>query len=345
MMRKIRAFTLFFILIFNLGMLAQAVHLEGNIFSYNSKKLVLIKKAQKDLNFEGPLPGALIKCVGKESSSSFNTGIDGFFSVELGKPGIYQITINKPGYSSVSFVINYRSAAKKTYFESLFLILKQEENSIMDLGTIEIENDKLGFLKGNSKNASSVDVFNSNTSLLEKAVNINNNSKSEQFAVRPADATKLNADNRSDTPHRNRAILPADKIELARGLSSENLDSLKQNIANSKDLLNNLSPESDDYKILSLQISNALQKVKDKEKVISLLDAQLSDSRKIILYLALFLLFLAFSLGVSFYFFREKKKFSFALLAINEKISKINSRLLSSIRYASVIQENFLRSP
>lgn len=343
-MNKIRAFSFFLFFAFNAGLIAQAIHLEGNIFSYNSKKLALIRKAQKDLNFEGPLAGVVVKCVGKETASSFKTEINGFFSIELGKPGIYQISITKDGFSSISFVVNYRSSAKKKYYESLFLILKQEENSIIDLGTLEIEDDKLGLLEGNSKNTSSLDVFNSNISLLEKAVNINNNSKGKQFSSRSADPSKAltNSETGSDA-ERSNILPPSDKLKMMRSFSNENPDSLKQKIAEYRDLLNQLSPESDEYQLLNLEITRALQKVKDKEKIISLQQAQLSDSKKTILYLGLFLLFLILSLGISFYFFREKKKHSLELLAVNDKISRINSRLMSSIRFASLIQENFLR--
>jgi serine phosphatase RsbU (regulator of sigma subunit) len=343
MIFKLRGLILFLLFCLNFNALAQTIYIEGNVFSYNSKKIALIKKAQKDLSFEGPLSNAQIKCVGQKTATSYSTGINGFFSVALGAPGIYQISISKDGYSSISFVINYRSASRIKYFESVFLILKQEENSIIDLGTIEIENDKLSLSEGNSKNSSSQDVFNSNINLLEKAVNINNNSKPGQFPARPSETNVINTNTNTDSLLKaDKQFLSPEKIRAARALEMENLDSLKKAVEDSRNLLNTLSPESDDYKFLSQQINLALQKIQDKEKIIALQNAQIYDSGKIILYLSLFLLFLFLSLAITFYFFREKKKSATSLLHVNDKISRINSRLLGSIRYASIIQENFL---
>ncbi len=319
---------------------AQTIQLEGNVFSFNAKKILLLKKAQKDLSFEGPLAGALVNVTGRDFAKSYTTGINGFYSIRLDYPGIYQCTISRNGYSSVSFDLDYKSAGKKSIFESFFFILKQDENSNVRLGKVEMKSGSLAFQEGNSQNSSMLDVFNSNAHLLEKAVNINNHDNGENSNAQPKnDKVELNADSITQN---NRAFMDAKKLAVVRKMSSDNLDSLKESLASAKDLLKKLSPLSEDYKSLSLQIISAEQKIKDKESIIDLKETSLSNSKRIILFLSLFLLFMLISLGLTYYFFREKKKHAIELSASNEKITKINSRFLSSVRYASVIQESFL---
>ncbi len=341
------------ILAFSIGIVFQLkaqIHLQGNVFSYNAKKMMLLKKAQKDLSFEGPLSGTLISVTGKDFSTSYTTGVNGFYSIALDYPGIYQFTISHAGYSTVTFGLDYKSSGSKSVFESLFFILKEDENSKVKLGSLEIISGNLGFMEGDHQSTSAQDVFNSNVNLIEKAVNINNHGNGGKQIINSTNPTTKSKNDKNDLRVDSSAgidlsNLSEKKWEISGRFTSDNLDSLKTNIALTKNLLNQLSPESEEYKLLSLQINLAEQKIKDKESIIKLQEADISNSNQIILFLVLSLFFLFFSLGFSFYFFRQKKKYALTLSEINEKISRINSRLLSSIRYASVIQENFLPLP
>lgn len=340
-------FLLFFVIFISNRAQAQTIQLQGNVFSYNAKRVMLLKKAQKDLSFEGPLAGTSVSVTGKDFETSFTTGINGFYSITLDYPGIYHFTISHSGYSSVTFDLDYISPGKKTNFESLLFILKQDETSKIHLGSLEIKSGNLGLSEGNPQNQSLQDVFNSNINLLEKAVNINNHGNGGKSSTTKSN-TKAETKNTNSIPDSTKGIIPSSfsQKEFENTIiKSNNVDTLMDNLVLAKNLLKSLDPNSEEFKLLSQQILLAEQKIKDKESIISLQDADLSNSKQIILFLVLFLLFLTFSLAFAYYFFREKKKFALALSDTNAKISNINSRLLSSIRYASIIQESFLPHP
>lgn len=86
------------------------------------------------------------------------------------------------------------------------------------------------------------------------------------------------------------------------------------------------------------------QQIKDKEQLINLQDKEISANKKIMTFMGLFIAALAFLALIVFYFFRQKKKFASELKEKNDRITKINSKLLSSIRYAALIQNGFFQS-
>lgn len=345
----IRCYLLIILLLLNYSMKAQKITLNGNVFSFKGEKVMLLKKAQKNVSFDGSLENATINVSGENTSTTITTGLSGSFSIPLENPGKYTIKINKNNYSTIEIDVNYADAGKRSRFESIFLILKQEDNSSAHMGAIEINGGQLNFIPDNSgSDKSKNDLFLSNAHLLEKAALINKSGGGSYTTNTP---TKINHEIANTNP-----VINSDTIITKKPTSYEgklllllaeagetNMDSLKLKLADAKKLLETLSPESAEYKNLQQQIAAAEQKIKDKEAIIAYQNNEISLANKIILYISLFAGFALLSAALLFYFFKQKKKYANLLKEKNANIVRINTKLLSSIRYASLIQTSFLQ--
>ncbi len=330
---------------------AQRITLNGNVFSFKGEKVALLKKAQKNVSFDGSLDNVVISVTGENTNTSITTGLSGSFSIPLENPGKFKMKLNRNGYSTIEIDINYVAGGKRTRFESLFLILKQEENASVHMGTISIDAGTLSFEPDNSGgDRSKNDLFQSNAHLLEKAVLINKTGGGSYVtsnSIKTNDPVKTNnapAKVKTDTivvsvTKKNESTL----LNLLSANGETNIDSLKLRLANAKKLLAGLSPDSEEYKALKIEINLAEQKIKDQEALITYQENEISQANKIILYISLFAIFALLSACLLLYFFKEKKKHVEALNEKNKNILRINSKLMSSIRYASLIQTSFLQ--
>lgn len=331
--------------------LAQRIVINGTVFSFKGEKLILMKKAQKNVSFDGSLEYARIEVQGENSQQTITTGLSGFFSIKLENPGEYTVKVSRAGYSTIQCKINYKDAGEKTRFESLFLILKQSDESTLNMGTLEIADG--GVLSYNQDNADNTrnDLFESNAHLIEKTVLINKSAGSGSYV---ASETKKNNIITENAPKKvitldTTSSKISDKAEsdnhlfLIHEMDGSDLGSLKNNLAEAKKMLNGLSPGSDEYKILKKQIEIAEQKIKDKEAIIAYKNSEIATANKIIVYISLCCVAAIAAAFMLFYFFREKKKYAAVLDEKNKNIQRVNTKILSSIRYASLIQTSFLQ--
>src|SRR6478735_1190028 len=225
---------------------AQRITLNGNIFSFKGEKVMLLKKAQKNVSFDGSLENVVIRVMGESTNSTITTGLSGSFSIPLENPGHYKIEISRSGYSSLDIHVNYTDAGKKTRFESLYFILKQDDNASAHLGTIEVNEGLLSFTPDNDgSDKSKNDLLQSNVHLIEKAVLINKSGGGSYVANTPVKEPKeINKNSKTTvagvrdtsttrTPKKNQ-----NEIFFLLGNEGEtNLDSLKNQLSKEKDLL------------------------------------------------------------------------------------------------------------
>ncbi|MBK9283797.1 MAG: SpoIIE family protein phosphatase [Sphingobacteriaceae bacterium] len=337
----------FFILIIFFGnffCLAQKIQVKGNIFGFKGDRLALLKKAQKNVNFEGPVSDVSIKIIGTESNLNLNTNATGSFSFPLDKPGIYKILIQKSSYTHLSLTVDYREASSKKRLESLYLIIKEGETSELNLGELIIkEQGKLQF-NSNPQGGGS-DVFLSNANLLEKVCVINN---SNQYAADAVYESK-NINNVSQVGPNDTIV---SKSSLIKKLSStiKNIDIPSEDIADyetklslAKEELSKLDSTDENYQLLKTKISAMEQMLSDKQLLIDLKEKEIGSQKKILVYLSLFISAILLIALALVYLFIQKRKHAAALSTTNKKISRLNNKLMSSIRYASLIQTGFLQ--
>jgi serine phosphatase RsbU (regulator of sigma subunit) len=318
---------------------AQNITISGFVMGFKGEKVMMLRKAQKNVSFDGTIGGVVIKLSGPNSELIQVTNLSGGFSFPIKEKGKYKLSLRRGDYSGLDIELIYNEAGTKSQFESLYFLLKQEENSVKDMGSILIDNGgHMSFTP--NPNSAKDDIFQSNFHLLEKACLINNSSayaskgspgrKEEKFSLAPGD-TIVSKQSLADN---NKVI----DVPL-----NSNVDELKNKLNVAKKELSRMDPNSGAYKAMAAEIELMEMQLKDKQTLIELQEKELSASKKIIVFLCLFLLALAGMSLMLYYFFRQKRSYALALNEKSEKISRINSKLLSSIRYASLIQNGFLK--
>lgn len=345
--------TLFLIICIGQNILSQNITFSGNVYGFLGDRILLLKKASKNVSFEGPISGVKILIKGVHSESSVYTDITGSYSFVLPTKGIYVIDVSKNGYSSVWFLLKYEGSGQKTKFPVTSFILKKEDNSINDLGEMLVNEEGVLSFKASSSNQKKMngDVFFSNKVLIEKCIEINNSSKhniEKQSFTQKIQIEKTTTNSDLETVQRKQAEDSISK-QILQSVNAINTDStssiinIKTQIENSKKALALINPSSDLYKLLVAQINNAESQIQVKQALINAQQNEISNFKKMLTSLVLFAICAAAALILLFVFFREKKKHNKILNEKNKEISKINTRLLSSIRYASIIQTNFFK--
>jgi serine phosphatase RsbU (regulator of sigma subunit) len=340
------------VVLFSITSYSQTVTISGNVFGLMSEKVILMKKASKNVSFEGPISGAKLSLTGKGVNTTTQTDITGTYSLKILSHGDYTLIIEKAGYSRLSLVLNYLDDGLKTYYPSVSFMLKRDDNALNPLGEMMIsESGKLSFVPGKSSDKGSSGVFQSNQILLEKACVINNSSASNVInpvagsgprVVRTIPTEAHPALAASDTIIPKWNIVPVLVMDLLSDTSTAIAD-LRTSVERSKSLLATMSPGNRDYALLQARIKSAEDMIREKETIIHLQGEQLSESRKKVMYLSLFGIFSALSIALLVLILLQRRKHLAVLTAKNAEITRINSRLTSSIRYAATIQSNFFR--
>jgi serine phosphatase RsbU (regulator of sigma subunit) len=340
------AYRIFFILLFSMhGLLqAQKISLSGTVFGFKAEKVIIIKKAQKNVSFDGGLEGTAVTVLGINTNATVTTGLSGAFTVQLAAPGMYTIKFFRSGYSGVEFNVNYTDAGKKRSFESLVFLLKQETSPDVSLGTFTIaEGGRTEFIPNSSgTDKSKGEIFQTNSNLLKKAAEVNN-TLVRKYVKETADPK---------TPEKKEAVdsVPAKGPQLSHGdllnlknNSDPDIDSIRQRLSEAQNVLAGMDTASAEYSSLRREVKIVEQYLKDKEQIISLQAGEISEANKKITWLILFVVLAAGSVGLLLFFLRQRKQHAAELKEKNTRISKVNTKLLSSIRYASLIQKSFMQ--
>jgi serine phosphatase RsbU (regulator of sigma subunit) len=315
------------------------ISISGFVMGFKGEKVMMLRKAQKNVSFDGTIGDAIVTLSGPNTNFTSKTNLSGAFTFYLKEKGDYKLSIRRNGYSGIDVAINYSDAGSKYRFESLYFLLKQEENSVKEMGVLSIDKRALSF-SPNEKSGKD-DIFLSNLHLLEKACIINNASayaskivpqQKEEVKSAIASADTL-LPKQSETAYKKMITVPL----------GSNIKEMKLKLDEAKKVLSGMDTNSPEYKAMSEEIAALEQQLKDKQALVELQEKEISSSRKIITFLSLFLAAITVLALMLYHFFRQKKQYAATLKDKNEKISRINSKLLSSIRYASLIQNGFLQ--
>ncbi|MBK7818408.1 MAG: carboxypeptidase regulatory-like domain-containing protein [Sphingobacteriaceae bacterium] len=151
----------------------------GTIYGFYGEKVMLLKKASKNLGFEGPISAVEINVKGIETDIIVYSDLTGAYTFSLPKSGEYIVTVSKEGYSTLSLKVNYQDAGAKTIFSLISFVIRKDDKSMNDFGTLSISDNGALFFStpALSKKNENQDVMQSNKILFEKAVTVNNSSK------------------------------------------------------------------------------------------------------------------------------------------------------------------------
>ncbi len=348
-------FQLLFLVIANAA-ISQSVTISGDVFGFLSEKVILMRNASKNVSFEGPVSGAKLSLQHQEQVMHVNTDITGTYSFVLSKPGMYKLKIESKDYSSITININYVSAGLKTYYPGLSFILKKGDDYLYPIGDLLIDHEgTLVYKNDNNQGKKKVeDVVLSNQILLEKTVLINNSSKKNVLnmarnnlaftpSIKKTEESVSSPINTNDTViSKNRMLVNALVLELHPD-TILNVEDLRTKIKLSREALAKIDPNDESYAILLTQIKNAEQQLRSQEAIIQLQENEIANSKKIILYLCLFALFAVFSVLLLLFYLKKRKQHMAILDEKNKNITRINTKLISSIKYASMIQANFFK--
>lgn len=335
----------------------QSITVSGNVFGFLSEKVILLRNASKNVSFEGPISNAKLTLKGEETPIVFHTDITGTYSLVIPNHGKYKLVIESKGYSTISLDIHYVSSGLKTYYPGVSFILKKGDDYLYPIGQLDIDKD--GILVYTSVNQESKkkveDVVLSNQILLDKTVLINNSSRknvlniaktSQQIVynvVKAKQEGNLIELKPSDTLISKNRMLVNALIQDLHADTVLSIDDLKNRIQESKSALAKIDPNDASYALLLAHIKNAEQQLRDREEVIKLQNIEISNSKKIIIYLCLFALFAIVSVFLLLFYLKKRKEHVLILDEKNKNITRINSKLISSIKYASLIQSNFFK--
>ncbi|MBL7917721.1 MAG: SpoIIE family protein phosphatase [Bacteroidia bacterium] len=337
---------------------AQSIQLSGSVYGFYGEKLMLMKKASKNLGFEGPLSEVKITIKGSNSNVTSNTDISGVYNISIPAPGEYFISISKNGYSTVNYKLNFKDAGVKSTFSLISFIIRKDDNSKNELGDLSIIDSGVlsyNFSESNSKGGNQ-DVIQSNKILIEKAVALNNSSKQNIVStnlpriavtsVKPSnkeveikEAQPAVESGKREDKQTNDALLALSTAVID---TASTINDLKNQIEKSKQLLAQYNSNDPNYQLLLNQIKSAEAQLALKEDFLKAQEKELSQAKKVITFMVLMVIVAVLLIGFMFYYINEKKKFNKELSEKNTQITKINNRIISSIKYASVIQSNLL---
>jgi serine phosphatase RsbU (regulator of sigma subunit) len=352
-----RKHILIFLLVLLTGWInAQSISFSGNVYGFFGEKVMLLKKASKNLGFEGPISGASINVKGADTDITLRTDLAGGYAFSLPKPGEYTVTVLKEGYSTLNLSINYKEAGTKTAYSLISFVIRRDDKSVNNFGDLTISGGGTLLFsapRSNQKNENQ-DVVQSNKILFEKAAAINNSSSQNLMQDESKKVlSKANKKNEKETVSDNNAYKSDSSVIkhskdlihiINRSLSDSSLsaDDLKKQIELSKQFLSSYNIQDPNYQMLVDQIANAEAQLQLKEKYLTIQQKELSQAQRKITFMVCMIVVALLLIGLMVYYINEKRKFNKTLTEKNTQISKINNRLISSITYASVIQNNLL---
>lgn len=339
-------FALFFALCAG-GLFSQVISINGQVYGFNSDRVLLFKKASKNLSFEGPIRDVKISLTKNGKEIACKSDNNGIYNITVPEPGNYEIKCSREGFSVVNLILKIDENSIKNKINALNFIVKRNDNSVNELGTFEV--NELGISKyilGGETKKQNPDVMQSNKILIEKSVEHNNSNRSlalisSKFHTKPNETVEAEL----KPPTSNSVTVPNPYTKKLTELSAKlnnknqgNVEEIKNQIQELKNELANVSGE--DLAILKQQIQDAEYKLQLKEELIQSKDETIKNVKRVIMFITLFTIVLALSIFLVIYSLQQKKKFVNELSIKNNEINKINQRLVSSIKYASVIQKN-----
>ena len=340
-----------------LGVNGQKIELSGTVLGYSGDQLKVIRKVQKNVRFEGMLSHVGVRVYQNSTLiAQTNTDNAGNFAFEISDPGQYKIYFHKPGYRYVQLELNYVGNEGPDMYPGFSLLLKEQEDAdTLLVGNYTIDKGTVSFTpsKSNPDPVKENDLAN-NISFCVKASSAINHLRNNISApeieyitkyVRIRDTVRLEPEVVEDTVVQDSSIVELMNTILEMDINEDNLSQWSSYLDSAKIALAQLDTGSTAYKDLKEKIEFAEQKLQSSQDIISLKERELDQANKKILYISLFAVFLGLFLVLLAFLLYQRKKHLKLVKEKNEKITRINSNIMSSIRYAGLIQNNFLDSP
>lgn len=329
---------------------AQSVVFSGTVSGYEGKSVLLNKTSIQDLRFTGALDGVTITYKVDGEVVSTKTDVTGTFQIRLPKGSNNRITFSKSGYSTITMDFNVGGISGPESFAQAQLLLKQVDHASVFAGSIRVsDSGSFEFKSGAEVDDKELrNLQKSNESLLSSAVEINNSGMIGHGATverDPVDTPDEGGTADTTTTELLTFTPILDEASTMEVIDPSNINSWQLAVDSARYVLGTLDTNSAEYKILLNQIVMAEEKIKDTQTIIDLQERELSASRNVILFISLFAVVLLALAGVLFFFLRQRKLLTTQLEERNSRISKINSDVMSSIRYAALIQTSFMRPP
>ena len=330
---------------------------EGIVFGYQ-KQLKIIKK-DDDPSFQGPLKGVSISLIKNGVIESTQTNAVGAYSISVPEEGKYRIVFSKDGYSTVSVAVDLGASNTVSKLSNCFIALKKSDKSSHFAGTFKANSNKMKFVPAlEDARKSKEDVISANIRLGNNTTLYNNSYKWQPrtkstpkpkviVIEKPAevDTTELEPPKpRLDSiDPQSASVINSLALLLTDELAPEDQERLTALLDSARYLMSDQDTASLAYKLLQKQVSYAERKLKDTEQLVYLQKKEIKSAEQTLTYTRLFVgILIIFLLGLGFFLW-QRFKLNKRLTAQNTKIRKINTNIFSSIRYASLIQRNYLQ--
>lgn len=317
---------------------SKTIKVNGLVSGLGMQDLKIIKKLKKNINFEGSLSGVSVLIKSKWTTKRAKTSLDGIFEIELPIGGRYEVSISKKGYST----LNYELVTGKKNLLGFNVLLEKGDEASQFVGKISaMGSGKYKFKKNDAGLVKSITRINQD--LVLKTIKISNSQKiekvqseeiEEEFIEDEAFEDEIEPVNES-IDQIVRITNKLNNIMEIDTTSDVEIDGLQDIIDSARIALSKLDGNSNEYKNLLGQIRTAENKLSSAKEIISIKDDQLKEQKKVLLFIALFLVALLALVIVMIFFLKKLRE-------KNTEISTKNEKIHSSMEYAALIQNALL---
>jgi len=352
-MKKTILLFITFLLLLSTG-IAQTTLFKGTIMGFESEKTALSINKHKNLKFQGGLEDVSISYTENGKETKILSDASGDFNLFIPTVGTHRVSIKRSGYSTVVLDIFQEGKPKNYQYDGLFILLKKTDDPSIFMGTLKVTTTgKLEYRKGSIEtNKSSIEYQSYNFGLGAKTASINNAHGLKKIQKQTT-VTSIVDNVTTNNINGDKVLSFEDSLNL-EGLTDKeivnflefngmDMDELRLSVDSAKQSLLRLDSNSIEYKHLILQIELAEEKIKDSEIIIELKNNEISSANTIITYISLFIIVLIALALLLLFFLKQRKTFVKTLEDKNKTISTVNAILMSSIRFASLIQNSYMQ--
>jgi len=352
-MKKTILLFITFLLLLSTG-IAQTTLFKGTIMGFESEKTALSINKHKNLKFQGGLEDVSISYTENGKETKILSDASGDFNLFIPTVGTHRVSIKRSGYSTVVLDIFQEGKPKNYQYDGLFILLKKTDDPSIFMGTLKVTTTgKLEYRKGSIEtNKSSIEYQSYNFGLGAKTASINNAHGLKKIQKQTT-VTSIVDNVTTNNINGDKVLSFEDSLNL-EGLTDKeivnflefngmDMDELRLSVDSAKQSLLRLDSNSIEYKHLLLQIELAEEKIKDSEIIIELKNNEISSANTIITYISLFIIVLIALALLLLFFLKQRKTFVKTLEDKNKTISTVNANLMSSIRFASLIQNSYMQ--
>lgn len=340
---------------------AQNVVIEGTVQSYEGQKIRILKRAQKNVEFKGPLSGATVTLVQSGHVAQTRTDALGKFSISIPEPGNYRLVFSKNDHGIVSYGVRLNETPKKTSFIGFMALLKEKDDENVYIGTYTIKPDgKLKFVpSADNPDKGKEDVLYNNLQLSDKVEEINN---SIEASEKDDNGGSLNfvAGKKPDVIPQE--LIPSinetyeivkdsvlnkrvhEDMEMMLVMTGKSEKDIKGYMEELQEEMTGLDPESFEFKLLQIKMTLLDEELKKTETLVASQKEAIEENERRIGYQNSLIVLILVVAGIVMLLFIFKRQHAKRIARLNSELSESKTQIVDSIRYAGTIQENYLQS-